>query len=328
MKIFITGATGYIGRPLAVKLAENGHIVHALVRDPGSARIPVHPNIRLFTGDIASRQAIKNAVRGCGQAYHVAGLTRLWAKDKGLFYEVNVSGTQNVLTEALENGVSKLVYTSSCAVFGPSHKEPMTEKDPRLISFGNDYDLSKYICECLVKEFAHRGLFSVIVNPSRVYGPGIDSHSNPLTRIMRRCLNGKYVFIPGCRDVLANYAFIDDVVNGHLSAMQKGVGGERYILGGESLSYQQVFSVLKEEIGCSRLKMIHPSILKGIGWMELMRSKLTGAEPAFTPSVVKRITRNAALDCKKAIRQIDYRITPFREGIRQTIENLKMNDHG
>jgi len=327
MKIFITGATGYIGHSLSIKLAELGNTVHALVRNPQSAYIPQHPNIHLFTGDIGDRSSIARAIKGCEQVFHVAGFTKLWARDKKLFYEINVNGTKNVLDEAYENGVKKLVYTSSCAVFGPSYKDPLCEKDPRIISFGNDYDLSKYICECLVKEYAHRGLFAIIVNPSKVYGPGIITHSNPITQIIMRCLKKQFVFLPDYKDVLANYAFIDDVVSGHLSAMQRGTSGERYILGGENFSYNAVFSILKEEIEDAKLVKISSALMKGIGWIELIKNKLTGIEPAFTPSIIGRFTKNAAFSSKKAINQLDYCITPFRVGIHHTITNLKKINH-
>jgi len=327
MKIFLTGATGYIGYPLALKLAETGNIVHALVRNPQSPRIPQHPNIKIFPGDINDRPSISKAIKGCEQAYHVAGFSRLWAKEKKSFYEVNVTGTQHVLKEAFEQGVKKLVYTSSCSVFGPSYKEPTSEKDPRVISFSSDYDLSKYICECLVKEYAHRGLFAVIVNPSRVYGPGLNSKSNPITSMIMRCLKKQYVFVPSCKSVLGNYAFIEDVVCGHIAAMQSGISAERYILGGENLSYHEVFSILHKEIKYAKLFMISPFIMKIFGGIQLIKTLLTGMEPAYTPAMVDRITNNTAYNCQKAIRQLGYHITPFTEGIHQTIENLKKNNY-
>ncbi|MBS1936038.1 MAG: NAD-dependent epimerase/dehydratase family protein, partial [Bacteroidetes bacterium] len=300
---------------------------HALVRANATAGFLQHPNIIPFQGSLDDRLSIRKAIQGCEQVYHVAGFAKLWARDRNSFYETNVTGTANVLAEALECGVKKVVYTSSCAVFGPSVKEPLCESDPRITAFCNDYDLSKYIAECRVKEYARSGLFVVIVNPSRVYGPGIPTRSNYITEMIKRCIRGELVLLPNAKGVLANYAFIDDVVEGHILAMQKGISGERYILGGENVSYHRVFSDIRNEIKNAKLIAIPQKILKALSWIEIIKNKCTGSEPAFTPSVIERFFRDAALSSKKAIIQLDYQITPFREGIHQTIINLKMNSH-
>ncbi len=95
---------------------------------------------------------------GCRQVYHVAGIAKLWAPDRRIFYEVNVNGTRHVLQEALAGGVEKMVYTSSCAVFGTSLDQPLCETDPRIIGLDNDYDLSKVIAEKLVMEYNQKGV--------------------------------------------------------------------------------------------------------------------------------------------------------------------------
>src|SRR5579863_3028229 len=233
-KIFVTGATGYIGHRLTKKLVESGHSVNVLIRCQNDAGLFDDPNIKVFYGDIMKPETIREAIKGCEQVYHTAGYAKLWAKDPSVFYEINVNGTKNVFREALNAGVRKLVYTSSAAVFGPSFNSLICEKDPRTISFRSDYDLSKQLAEYQVKEYAQQGLFSVIVNPTRVYGPGLLSYSNAFCRMLLDGMKGKFVFIPGGKCVVSNYAFIDDVVDGHIKAMQWGISGERYILGVEN----------------------------------------------------------------------------------------------
>src|SRR5215813_9094265 len=97
MNIFITGATGYIGNSLSLKLANENNNVHALVRDPSSARCPGHPNIKLFKGDVNDIDSIRDAMNGCEQVFHLAAFARLWAKPGDTFFKVNVEGTKNVL---------------------------------------------------------------------------------------------------------------------------------------------------------------------------------------------------------------------------------------
>ena len=120
MKILVTGATGYFGQRLALTLAEAGNHVNILVRDPGSVNIPRHKNIHVFKGDITNRQSITASIQDCEQVYHTAALVKIFARDAADFYKVNVEGTANVLSKALEAGVKKLVFTSSCGVMGPS----------------------------------------------------------------------------------------------------------------------------------------------------------------------------------------------------------------
>src|SRR5215467_5779034 len=109
MKIFITGATGYIGNMLALKLAETGNIVHALVRIPREVKNLDHPNIKLFEGNINDIDSIRNAMDGCDQVYHLAAFARLWAKPSDIFFKINVEGTHNVLDVAVEKNVSGFV---------------------------------------------------------------------------------------------------------------------------------------------------------------------------------------------------------------------------
>src|SRR3954462_4867652 len=168
MTIFISGATGFIGRQLSLILAEQGHTIHALSRRSNHPLLPVHQNIRVFLGDISDKDSLVAAMQGCEQAYHTAALAKMWAKDKSEFHEVNVTGTRNVLEAARETGVGRIVHTSSCGVIGPTFKYPMTEDDPRITSFPINYERTKYLAELEVQEFVRKGMNAVIVSPSRV----------------------------------------------------------------------------------------------------------------------------------------------------------------
>jgi nucleoside-diphosphate-sugar epimerase len=327
MKIFITGATGYIGSSLANKLISSGNIVHALVRDVSAAQKLLHATTKLFEGDINNINSIRAAMEGCDVVFHLAAYAKLWSRDNSVFYKTNVDGTRNVLDTAMLVGVRKVIYTSSCGVLGNSSKFPLSENDPRLSSFNHDYDISKYLCETMIQEYIVKGLNCVIVSPSRVYGPGPASTSNAITKLIERCINGEVVVVPSPKSTVANYAFIDDVVKGHILAMLFGVEGERYILGGENLTYHEVLRAVGEHINVKRVVYVPPSVLKGIGYLNLLKYRITGTEPVLTPQVVGRICNNAALDCSKAISRLDYKITPFADGVSATIARLKKATH-
>ncbi len=328
MKILVTGASGYIGNKLTHALADKGHQVNAFVRSSSAKNLLQHPNIAIFEGDILDEDSLAKAMKGCEQVYHTAGMVKFWSKDPNLFYQQNVGGTNNVLKAALESGVRKLVYTSTCGVWSPCDNHLYIENDPSISSFSNDYDLSKYLAEKAVREYSYKGLFSVIVNPPRVYGPGQNRYSSAINRFICQLLNNKISPLLWRLETKANYAFVDDVVTGHILAMEKGLGGERYILGGENISYKKFIETV---INLTKTKNIFIRIptplLKIWSWIELMRSRLNGHDPLMTPNIVNRIVIDKMFDCSKAIRQLGYAITPFSEGIKITIDHLKNEKH-
>ena len=324
MKILVTGATGYIGYKLALEAARRNYTVHILVRDLQSPLLPIHPNIIKFKGDITDKSSVMAAMMNCDKVIHAAAIAKLSAKDNSVFYSVNVEGTRNMLDAALSLGVKKFVFTSSGAVIGPSGKFPMSENDPRIAAFENDYEISKHWGEELVKEYSRRGLFAVIVAAPRVYGPGHDCNGNTMNVLLKNILSMRLAFVPSCDNVVANYAFVDDVVNGHFLAMDKGLGGEKYILGGENLSYRSFFQGIKQHIG-KKIGLIRvPKLLLKIwSFLYMCICSVLRKETHISPRVVDRLSQNRALSCEKAIKQLGYSITPFSEGIHKTILHLK-----
>lgn len=203
-----------------------------------------HGNIRVFEGDILERESIENAMQSCEYVYHLAAYGKGWSKDPQKYFEVNVQGTKNILDAAIKLGVKKVVVTSTAGVFGPSKETPVNEESIRTVDFFNEYESSKSIAEEEIQHYISKGLDVVIVNPSRVYGPGLIGESNSVSKLIERYIKGKWHLIPGNGETIGNYVFIDDVRNGHLLAMSKGLIGEKYILGGENVSYNEFFDTL------------------------------------------------------------------------------------
>ena len=144
MKVLLTGATGYIGHQLAIKLADENYEVNALVINLNSKNIPTHKNIKIFKGDIRNYKTIQKAISNCDYVFHTAAYTDLKCNKIDDFYETNVVGTTNVLKASLEENVKKVIYTSTLSVFGPSlYQVPITEDQPRIASYSNDYELTK-----------------------------------------------------------------------------------------------------------------------------------------------------------------------------------------
>lgn len=327
-KTFITGATGYVGHRLAFHLAERGETVHVLVRSRAARQLLQHPNIHIFEGDIQQPDAIRQAMQDCSHVYHVAGLARLSHKDPTLFYRVNVDGTRNLLEVAWELQVKKFVFTSSTAVIGPSLHQPMREHDPRIIGFDNDYEVSKQMAEDLVKEFNAKGLTGVIVSPSRVYGPGIATYGSGVNRFITGYLKRRFSVIPTCDHVRSNYVYIDDVILGHILAMERGRGGEKYILGGENIAFGEFINTIRKNAEINgRFIKIPKSVIKTAIMLAQVKALIMNQSPELTPKVVDRLFQNFSFSSDKAIAELGYTITPFDDGIRKTISHLRNGTH-
>jgi farnesol dehydrogenase len=323
-KVFISGATGFIGSKIAIKLAGKGTIIHALYRSREKAKILNQPNIKLFRGDLTDPESIRNAMFGCCQAYHVAALADVWAKDPDAMYRSNVTGTQNVIRAALETGIKKIVHTSTAGVFSPSCDCVIDENCPASPSHFTEYDQSKALAEDYVLKIAKQGMNIVTVNPTRVFGPGLMNRSNCITILMKLYREGKWRFLPENGKNIGNYAFIEDVVEGHLAAMEKGRAGERYILGGENISYNDFFCLCGEISGKKRAMINVPLFLMlGISNLAVFFARAFGLRPALTPQLVRKIHQNWEVSSAKAVHEIGYQITPLETAVKITFDWLK-----
>jgi nucleoside-diphosphate-sugar epimerase len=322
MKCFLSGISGFIGSNLARQLTKDGQTVNAIIRGELNYDWEDIPGVKFFRSDLHDKEALKMAMDGCETAYHLAGFARPWSKDPGDFYRINVEGTVNVFNAAMETGVKKVVLTSSAATMSPSgDHRPVDEAYPRSIPYFNSYEVTKAQAEQKAREYCEKGLHVVTVNPSRVYGPGPINPSNSITRMIAGYKKGSWRIIPGDGKMTGNYVFIDDVVNGHILAAEKGRAGERYILGGENLTFDQLFEILAKLTGRKRM-MIHLPLGVMTVAAKLMewQSPLTGLPPAITADFVKKYMNHWSLSSDKAISELGYKVTSFETGAGRTIE--------
>ncbi len=325
MKYFITGATGYIGTQLAKKIARQGHVVHALYRSETKTRdLKNRENIRLFPGDIMNKDSLAEAVAGCDGVFHVAAFAKPWHKDPQTFFELNVKGAENVFHASQKAGVGRVVFTSTAGVISPSNGQPSDEKTPRTVPLSTQYEKSKAHAEELAFKLNNQSMEIVTVNPSRVYGPGLLSDSNGVTRMIKLYADGKFRFLPGDGRSIGNYVFIDDVVDGHIKAMEQGRGGERYILGGENASFIDFFRTLSEVMEKEvRLFKLPIPIMHAAARLMEIRANLTGAPPLITPPFVKKYLYNWDLSSAKAKNELGYDPITLERGLTETVAWLK-----
>jgi len=323
MKIFVTGATGYLGNNLAHKLADMGNEVHAIVREISSKKILQHPNIILFKGDVLDKESLLIAMEGCQQVYHTAAKVGLCIGESDDFYRVNVEGTQNVLDAIVQMGVEKAVFTSTCGVVGPSLAEPLNEKSPRIIDIDNVYDSTKKRSEDLIFQYAAKGTNAVVVSPSKVYGPGNISHSLTANGVIDLFLKKGITIIPSPGTYQVCFAFINDVVEGHILAMDKGRSGEKYILGGINVPYQKFFNQIRtNSLRNSRIIQLSKNVFKGLAFLQWLCYKIIGSRPYFTAKSIDYLFNNYTFSSDKAINELGYQITSLEEGLQRTIDFL------
>ena len=324
-RIFVTGSTGFIGRKLVDRLADEGHEIVALVRSAAKAKALQHERISCIEGDLFTKSALHKGMEGCDEVYHLAAFASVWAKDD-TFKKVNVKGTLNVLDAAKALNVPKIVVTSTAGVIGPAINGPVNEETVRKVDFFTDYERTKYEAELKVRAYVANGQHIVIVNPTRVYGPGPLNVSNSVTRLIRQYLEGKWKFMPGNGMSTGNYVYIDDVVNGHLLAMANGRSGERYLLGGEDATYHELFDAIAA-IGGKKQKLYKMplGIMMSFAKLQLFLAERFGRQPLITPGWVRKYLYQWRVSSEKAQKELGYEITSLKDGMQQTIDWLKTN---
>lgn len=325
MKVFISGGTGFIGSALTQSLIHEGHSVTLLVRNPDKSELQLNDNLKVVKGDILDKTAVEEGMTGCDWVFHLASHTHPWYKKPEEVISIIETGTANIFESALKRGVKRVVFTSTGGTMGYSRNDQIidetTNPEPDFITL---YERCKSMAERTALSFCKNGLEIITVNPTRVYGPGILSKSNSITRIMNLYNRGLWRIIPGDGNIIGNYVFIRDVVSGHILAAKYGKTGERYILGGENLSFMEIFTIIGTITGKERRMIKMPlNILKTAVKTAMLFSDITGIHPAITNEWFEKYMKNSILSSEKAKRELGYGITPFITGAGITLNWLK-----
>lgn len=323
---FITGATGFVGRHVARVLLDRGWQLHAL-RRPGIRKFCLEsPGLRWFEGDMKDERDVVAAMKGCSAVFHVAADYRLWSDRPRELYENNVDGTVVVLEAALRNRVDRVVYTSTVGALG--HREngvPADEKTP--VRFGDmvgHYKRSKYLAERKAEEYGARGLPIVMVHPSTPVGPG-DHKPTPTGKIIVDFLNGR---IPAYLETGLNLVHVRDVALGHLLAFERGVVGEKYILGNRNLTLAEIFLLLEQIAGrkAPRFRLPYTPVLMLAAAGHCL-SRITHVEPLISYEGVKMAGRFMFFDSSKAIKQLGLPQTPVETALAEAVEWFERNGY-
>ncbi len=312
-KVFVTGATGFIGYNLVRRLIEDGHHVRALVRNKTQCSYLDDLLVETYSGDITNPQSIKEALRGCDIVYHLAGIPDMRNKYREKMFKVHVEGTRNLMKAALEEGVEKVVHTSTIGAIGASpYERPIDEQWKYNLSHLNSaYFDTKHLAEREAVSFSRLGLPVVIVNPSYVLGPYDFKPSSGII-IVRFAQSAKArIYLPKGLNIVD----VDDVVNGHIAACEKGRLGERYILSGHNLSYKRFFTLLADATGLPRPMIKMPYFL---AYLWAIGSTLKSRKENHAQQI-KALRYYWYYDNAKATRELGFSTTNIETTIQKSV---------
>lgn len=327
MKFFVTGAAGFIGDLLCRELAKSGHQVIGLCRNLSNAQ---HFNgINYKVGDVLDSDSLIRAMADSEYCFHLAAVARQWLPERSTYFDVNVTGTKNVLAAATQQGVKKFVHVSTAGVFSANEDaEWLNEFSPKTTQRKSDYEISKQQAESLVLECAEtKRMEAVVVNPTRVFGPGKLSESNAVTKLVRRSIRGGMHFIPRNHHCMGNYVFVNDLINGLILAMERGKSGSQYLMGGDNLSIRQLIEMIDEQCEAkNRIVELPVSLIRIYAHLQLLLAKIFGRQPVLTPQFVDKYLHGSHVSSEMAKRTLGYSQTPMKAAIEQTISWLKTSD--
>jgi len=315
----VTGATGFVGSAVARALARDGHSLRLLVRRGSDRSNLAGLEAELVEADLDRPDSFEAALAGCGALFHVAADYRLWVPDPARMMRTNVEGTRRLMLAAGAAGVERIVYCSSVAALGlTGDGSPADETTPvhehAVIGI---YKRSKYRAEQEVLRLVHeRGLPAVIVNPSTPIGPR-DIKPTPTGQMIADAAAGR---MPAYVDTGLNIVHVDDVADGHLLAFERGVIGERYILGGEDMSLRALFDTVSELAGSRPPRVrLSQSVLWPVAVASEVAARRFGVEPRVTREMLAMSKKKMFFSSAKARRALGYAPRPAREAIADAV---------
>jgi len=337
-KYLVTGGTGFIGLRLIEALVARGFRVRALSRrarlkpDPPPGLEwkdggPIDsPYVEWIRGDVTDRGSLQHAMSGCTHVFHLAGYAKNWARDPAIYQKVNVEGTRNVFDIAEQSGVQRVVWTSTCLTFGPSPPGKVIDEQTACSppQFFTEYQRTKWLAEQEALQRAREGLPVVIVNPTRVYGPGHLTEGNSATLLIDQYDRGKVPVLLNFGRNVGNWVYVDDVVQGHLLAMEQGRIGQRYILGGENATLREFFRLVDHVTGkCHWQVPLWRALPLVFAWGLQKRAEWFGIYPRITPGWVRLFSVDWAHSSAKAREELGYCPISLAEGLRRTWQWLE-----
>jgi dihydroflavonol-4-reductase len=320
VRVFITGATGFVGGHVARQYATEGASLRLLTRQTSRLDSLSGINAEMVKGDLREPEKLRSALTGCDALVHVAADYRLWVRDPEQMYAANVDGTRELLKLAREVGIQRVVYTSSVATMGFKADGTIVNEDTpvALSDMIGHYKRSKFLGEQEAIQAAKDGQHVMVLNPTTPIGAG-DAKPTPTGRIVVDFLNMKF---PAYVDTGLNLVDVDEVARMHIVALDRGTPGERYILGGENLTLKQILDRMSAITGLPspKMKVPHAVAMAFAFFDENFTGKLRGKEPRATVEAVRMGEKMMFASSAKAERELGFQILPVYPALRAAID--------
>ncbi|HWZ13079.1 MAG TPA: hopanoid-associated sugar epimerase [Acidobacteriaceae bacterium] len=320
MKIFLTGATGFIGNHVARSLADAGADLRILTRKTSNLKSLAGVRGDMVVGDLRDVESLRSAVAGCDAVMHVAADYRLWVTDPDAMYAANVQGTRELLRLAREANVRRVVYTSSVATMGfKADGTVVDEATPvSLDDMIGHYKRSKFLGEQEAISAARNGQQVMILNPTTPIGAG-DVKPTPTGRIVVDFLKHNF---PAYMDTGLNLVDVAEVARTHVAALERGTPGERYILGGENLTLKQMLDRMSGLTGVPSptMRVPHAVAMAFAVFDETVTGRIRGKEPRATVEAVRMGKKKMFASSAKAERELGFKVRPVDDALRAAID--------
>ncbi len=324
MKIAVTGATGHVGINLVKRLVDQGHYLKVLVYE----KIDVLDglDVEIVKGSLQNIESLKQLCEGAEVVFHFAALISIGSDSDKKIFDINVLGTQNIVNSAMNVGVKKLIHFSSIhALVHKPYNHPMDESREIATDSPISYERTKAIADKWVMEQHNDNLEIVVLNPTAIIGPN-DTKPSFMGEFMKLIYAGN---LPGL--VPGGYDWVDvrDVAEAAITAIEKGRGGERYILSGKWLSIKNFADIFVEYSDKNKYLSVLPLWLArlGVPFMWIF-SKLTGKTPVYTYGSLEILkSNNRFISSDKAQLELGFKPRPLKETIFDTYSWYKENNY-
>ena len=327
MKIFLTGATGFVGHHVAKALAAGGADLRFLTRKTSNlANLEGIPG-SMVVGDLSDPESLKRSLAGCDAVVHVAADYRLWIPDPAAMYRANVDGTRELLRLAREANIKRFVYTSSVATMHFRTDGIVINEDTpvSIADMVGHYKRSKFLAEQEAIKAAQSGQRVIILNPTSPIGSN-DRKPTPTGRIILDFLNGKF---PAYIDTGLNLVDVSEVARAHVLALTKGIAGRRYILGGENLTLKQILDKMSAITGIPSPTVKIPFAVAATYafFEEMITGRIRGKEPRATLEEVRMGRKKMYASSARAQQELDFRVVPVYPAMRAAIDWFRANGY-
>ncbi len=328
MKVFVTGATGFIGGNLVRILLERGHTVRCLARSGSNRKNIEGLAVEVFEGDLRDAELdLTKQLRGCEALFHVAAVYSFWTPDAASVLASNVQGTRRIIESAMRAGVKRIVYTSSETTIGISRGGVGTEESVIAEDqLHGAYKVSKHRAEVVaLNMWREYGIPVVVVNPTMPIG-AYDIKPTPTGQVVVDFLNHR---MPAYVNTGMNLVDVEDVCVGHILAMERGVPGERYILGSRNVTFSDMLRILEKVTGIRAPTRSLP-IWAAVGFAhadEFIEGKILGRPPRVPLAAVKAASKRRFHDCSKAVVRLGMPQSPVDLAFARAVGWFRQNGY-